>query len=474
MVAIPSSPPTSREVIRTAIVPVTLSGANYRQAHDAHHIAAGLWGEALNWVHAEWKAKHNPSKYDIRAFLTSIPREQRPLHAHTTEAIGYDLYEAIKTSRTNRMNGMRVRSPWRKKNYRPLSFSKSYGWRVRCDHKLNLSLGRGRPGIVLALPNVEDPVTGRLVSPELWGEIQLCWDQDNRQFSLHIPYMSRRMFSAGKAVTAIDEGIINPMALATWLDEQTINVTIVNGREARAIKRQRNKATGALQRKLSKTKNGSRKHRRLVAAKKRTKGKARLQLRDFDHQVARRAANHVIAHSTGRLVIGDARGIEHKTKQKRRMGRSSRQQLSQFSRGTEERYLAEKTGLDIEHINESGSTKTRPVCAARNRPTGRDYRCKVCNFTCHRDAVGAINILQEAIHGSYVPIGADVEIRVTYLRDEKRWSPDQRTTYRKVQCRKAITLSSAKNQASAETSCKPKLAISSTSSLERVPLVAVA
>ncbi|MDA8400367.1 MAG: zinc ribbon domain-containing protein, partial [Actinomycetota bacterium] len=154
--------------------------------------------------------------------------------------------------------------------------------------------------------------------------------------------------------------------------------------------------------------------------------------------------------------------------------RSSRQQLSQFSRGTEERYLAEKTGLDIEHINESGSTKTRPVCAARNRPTGRDYRCKVCNFTCHRDAVGAINILQEAIHGDYVPIGADVEIRVTYLRDEKRWSPDQRTTYRKVQCRKAITLSSAKNQASAETSCKPKLAISSTSSSERVPLVAVA
>ncbi|MHB8289877.1 MAG: hypothetical protein ACYDEY_11685, partial [Acidimicrobiales bacterium] len=70
MVAIPSSPPTSREVIRTAIVPVTLSGANYRRAHDAHHIAAGLWDQAVDWVHGEWKAKHNPGKYDIRAFLT--------------------------------------------------------------------------------------------------------------------------------------------------------------------------------------------------------------------------------------------------------------------------------------------------------------------------------------------------------------------------------------------------------------------
>ena len=216
MVAIPSSPPASREVVRTAIVPVMLSGADYRRAHDAHHIAAGLWDQAVDWVHAEWKAKHNPSKYDIRAFLISIPREQRPLHAHTTEAIGYDLYEAIKTSRTNRKNGMSVRSPWRKKNYRPLSFSKHFGWRIRPDNKLNLSLGRGRPGIVLALPNVEDPVGAELVSPDLWSEIQLCWDQDNRQFSLHIPYTSRRSVSAGKAITAIDEGIINPMTLATW------------------------------------------------------------------------------------------------------------------------------------------------------------------------------------------------------------------------------------------------------------------
>ena len=474
ILAIPSSPPTSRDVVRTAILPVTLSGVDYRRAHDAHHIAAGLWDQELDWVHGEWKAKHNPRKYDIRAFLTSIPREQRPpLHAHTTEAIGYDLYEAIKTSRTNRKNGMRVRSLWRKKNYRPLSFSKHFGWSVRSDNKLNLSLGRAIPGIVLALPNLEDSVRAELASPELWSEIQLCWDQDNRQFSLHIPYVSKRNISAGKAVTAIDGGIINPMALATWVDEKTINVTIINGREARAIKRQRNKAVGALQCKISRCKTGSRKHRRLVAARKRVKGKARLTLRDFDHQVARNASNHVIAH-TARLVVGDVRGIEHKTKQKRRIGRSSRQQLSQFSRGVQEKYLEEKTGLDIEYLNESGSTKTCPVCAARNRPSGRYYRCKVCNFTCHRDALGAINILQEAIHGSYVPIGADAVIRVTYLRDALRWSSNQRNTHRMVQCRKAITPSSAKNQASTETSCKPKLANSSISSLERVPLVAVA
>ncbi|MDA8399100.1 MAG: hypothetical protein M0008_03485 [Actinomycetota bacterium] len=41
MVAITSSPPASREVVRTSIVPVTLSGADYRRAHDLCHLAAG-------------------------------------------------------------------------------------------------------------------------------------------------------------------------------------------------------------------------------------------------------------------------------------------------------------------------------------------------------------------------------------------------------------------------------------------------
>jgi len=464
--------------IRTAIVAFPLSGANYRRAHDAHHLAAGLWDQAVDWVHGEWKAERSPGKYDIQSFLTTMARDERPLHAHTTEIIAHDLHEAIRTSRTNRKNAMLVRSPWRKKNYRPLSFSKGYGWRVRPDGRLSLSLGRGRPPIVGALPAVEDSATGEVVPLELWGEIQLCWDQDNRQHSLHIPYKTCRQVSTGEAVTAIDEGIINPMALATYVDDRTIDVTIINGREARAIKRQRNKAVGAFQRKLSKTKNGSRKHRRLVAAKKRVKGKARLALRDFDHQVARKAATHVIEHATGRIVIGDIRGIEQETRIERRIGRHGRQQVSQWSRGVEEKYLGENTGIDPEHLNESGSTKTCPACGARNRPTGRYYRCKnpECGFTCHRDAVGAINILQKAIHGVYVPIGPDVTIRVTYLRAVERWSTDQRKAHDKVQRRKARALSIAQNRALAGDTLpsEPELASSSTSSLEPDPLVAVA
>ncbi len=53
-----------------------------------------------------------------------------------------------------------------------------------------------------------------------------------KHFGLHIPYETVREASSGDATTAIDEKIINPMALATWVDDKTIDVTIINGREA--------------------------------------------------------------------------------------------------------------------------------------------------------------------------------------------------------------------------------------------------
>ena len=134
--------------------------------------------------------------------------------------------------------------------------------------------------------------------------------------------------------------------------------------------------------------------------------------------------------------------------------------------------------MEGEHLDESGSTKTCPACKTRNRPTGRDYRCKNpdCGFACHRDAVGAINILQKAIHGAYVPIGPDTTIRVTYLRAVERWSKDQRNAHQKVQRRKARALSSAQNRASSGEipACEQRKAQSSTSPSGPDQLVAVA
>lgn len=160
--------PKLQEQTRTALVPVCLSAGPYRQAHDACHTAASLWNAAVDWVHAQWREDRNPSKYEVRAHLTSLPRDERPLHAHTTETVAYDLHEAIRTACANRKAGTRASFPWRHKNYRPLTFTKNFGWRITKDGELRLSLGRGRRSILLPIPTVMDSVSVLSVQTQRW------------------------------------------------------------------------------------------------------------------------------------------------------------------------------------------------------------------------------------------------------------------------------------------------------------------
>lgn len=416
-----------RPELRTATVVVSLTGASYRLAHDAAHQLAQLWNTAVDWVHAQWREDRSPDKKAIRKHLTSLPRTERPFHAHSTEAVAYDLFEAIETFRTNRANGMDVRPPWRKKNYRPISFTRGYGWRVTPGGALALSLGRGRPRILLPLPEVKDSGSGEIVGVELWREIQLCWDRGSRVFELHIAYFSDRGALKGDRLAAIDQGVINPMAIATRDEHGDFDVLVITGREARSIRRGRAKNNGQYQRRISRAKNGSKHHRRLVISKRLAQGTATRQLRDLDHNVARKAARFLEDHHVGRVVAGDLDGIEKDTKTTKRLGRRQRQEISTWSRARQERYLREATLVELEHVDERDTTKTCPKCGARNRPKGRWYRCKEpgCGLECHRDAVGAVNIWTKAGYGEISPIG-DASVRVTYLRAVPRWSTEQR------------------------------------------------
>ena len=426
---------------RTAIVAVRLRQGDYRRAHDAAHVSAGLWNIAVDWVHGEWAAGRSPSKYDIRKRLTSVAPSDRTLHAHTTEEIAYDLADAIATYRKNKRQGLEVKPPWREKKYRPLSFSAGFGWRVSAG-VLWLSLGRGRERLRLAVPKVTDPDSGDIVGPESWGEIKLCWDKDARAWSLHIAVLASPAPVLDPAkVVAIDEGIINPMTLAAFAPESSpdapiLDVTIISGREARAIKRERNKAVGSITRKRSRCKSGSRREKDLARAEKKHRARASRRLYDLDHQVSRKAADFAVKHNTGTIVVGDVRGIEQRTRAAQRHSRSQRQQLSQWSRGRQEDLLSYKLGTELVHVDESWSSKTCPACLARNRPKGRNYHCGACGFVAHRDAVGAINILMAATYGAYTPLAPETFIRVKYLRAVPRWNDLQREAHRQVQLRR--------------------------------------
>ncbi|MGI5514852.1 zinc ribbon domain-containing protein [Streptomyces sp. CA-106131] len=349
--------------------------------------------------------------------------------------------------------GLKARAPRREKKYRPLSFSAKFGWRITPEGRLALSLGRGRGRVVLPLPEVISR-DGQPVSPKDWGEIRLCWDRNDRSWSLHISYTAPSKALPGRAegrpmvTVAIDEGVINPMTLAAPMPDGGMKVLVVNGRQGRSAKRYRNKVVARLTSRMSRCKNGSRKHRRLVAAKKQVEAKTERRLHDFDHQVCAKAEQFTReVHETWtehhqeisgpatvvgvRLVAGDVRGIEQNTNKKRRASRSTRQQLSQWSRGRQEDFLQYKTGLRLEHISEAHSSQTCPRCNTRTKVRGREYVCKneSCGFRCHRDAVGGVNIHTLAVNdGTFVP-DPDLDIEVTYRRSQTGWSSLQRSLH---------------------------------------------
>ncbi len=191
------------------------------------------------------------------------------------------------------------------------------------------------------------------------GEIKLCWDRQARAWYLHVAYKTQSfnalpqggLLDPATVVVAIDPGVINSMTLAAPDGAGGFNVLVINGREIRSMKRFRNQ--------------------KLTAAKKRLQAKTDRTLRNANHHVAKHAAafirNAATNPETGvvspvAIAMGDVRGIEQKTRTKRRASRSLRQQLSQWSRGQQDTYLVYKTGLKLDYVPEHGTTKTCPKC----------------------------------------------------------------------------------------------------------------
>lgn len=422
------------ETWRVAVIPVRLSGADHRKAHEACHKAALLWNFLLAEMRAYWDEHgSDPSDKELRHRLY----EKRPdlrdgLHAHTIQGVLDGMNDAVATYRENRRQGnMDVHAPHRAKNYRPLDFTSGYGWRPTNDgERVALSFGRNHRRILVRMPNISDPKTNAPVPVERWGAMRLCWDRNKRQWSLHVSVPTSRPPQGNpNNIAAIDEGVINPMAVAVETDD-AYEILVVNGRHARAVKHYRNTRIASLQERLARCVKESKRWCKLDAKRRRIEAEAADALRNADHQTTRKVADFLQEHDAGRIVAGDVRGIEQNTRKNetRRVGnrKDQRRRLSQWSRGRQESLLSHKTGMPVEHIDESWSSKTCPACQTRNHPNGRGYHCRNCGFTCNRDAVGAINILIRAKNGSYQPMDTNKKVHVKYLRATPIFQPEER------------------------------------------------
>ena len=105
------------------------------------------------------------------------------------------------------------------------------------------------------------------------------------------------------------------------------------------------------------------------------------------------------------LVIGDVRDVADG----KRLHTKAQQKIGVWLHGRQRRYLtykAEAAGITVLLVDEAYTSQTCPgaqpdgtACLHCYKPKGRVYRCPVCGFTAHRDALGAANLLSQHYTG---------------------------------------------------------------------------
>lgn len=251
-----------------------------------------------------------------------------------------------------------------------------------------LSNGRGRRRIEIKLPEALRKVLRIL-------EVRLVFDRKAGRYCWHIVAENGRQPAAppGENIVAADLGEVHPAVVG---DEQ--EAVIITCRALRHAKQGHNKRRSQISRALSRTKRGSRRHRRLCRARTRLNGKHSRVVRDLEHKISRAIVKVAQERGAGTIVVGDVRHAANGIA----FSKTANQKISQWSHGKirqDIEYKAAAAGIRVVMQNEAYTTQTCPNCGARHKPKGRAYLCPACRFQSHRDVVGQVNILSVYKYG---------------------------------------------------------------------------
>src|SRR5260370_18598659 len=170
---------------------------------------------------------------------------------------------------------------------------------------------------------------------------------------------------------------------------------LLNGRLLRSKRQYRNKFLAKMDTKISHSKKGGKRRRKMIRAKKKGLSKLKHQIQEIEHKQTSYLVNTLHQESVEKLVIGDVRTI----RQNLDVGSKTNQKLHQWSFGSIRHkltYKAERLGMRVVVQEESYTSRTCPACGHRRKssPPGRMFGCtnKRCKWQGHRDGVGAANI----------------------------------------------------------------------------------
>jgi putative transposase len=209
----------------------------------------------------------------------------------------------------------------------------------------------------------------------------------------------------GAVHATVDLGEIHLAAVST----NTGKAMIVSGRGIRSLKRQRTQQLSKLAKKQARCKKYSRRWKNLQRAKHKMCRRVERRVRDLRHKATRQVINFCVEHEVGTLFIGNPHGVR-----RRDCGRHHNQRMALWEYGRDIDYLTHKSKQA--HIlsftgSERGTSSQCPRCGHKHKPKNRQWNCKACGFSGHRDIVGSLN-MHKLAYGAQVMFPRSI----TYLR----------------------------------------------------------
>jgi len=300
----------------------------------------------------------------------------KKLHAHTADATVQAFFANLESWRERRKTDPTAHPPRRRKWYFRIEYKRSA--MKLLDGQLRLSNGKGNAPIILPWPW------------ELPQTVVIHWTGTEYEAIATYKQEAAIRQPQGDKVAGIDLGEIH---LAVSHDGE--HTHIVNGRHLRSKRQYRNKLMEHLHKKIDRKKKGSRRRKKLIASKKRQLRKLKHQIADVEHKQTTQLISTLYEEGVQTVVIGDVRDI----RQDLDVGSTTNQKLHQWSAGTVRHmltYKAQRCGMTVALQEERHTSKTCPRCGHRrkSKPVGRVFHCtnRKCEFTWHRDGVGALNI----------------------------------------------------------------------------------
>lgn len=354
--------------------------------------AAKVW-MACRDLHRE--ARQSRVKWPNKTELQKATKGRFALHSQTVQMICHAFLANVDTTRQLRLQDDRkARYPYRDKLFYPLLWPAQ----AMCldGSRIVLPMGRGRKSLILPRPEwLTRPSACKLVWNGVHDELHITVEAE---VAAEPP---------GTQKATIDLGQIHQATVVT----DTGAALIISGRGIRSEKRRMNKMHGELARKLSRCQKGSRRWRKLRAARNKQRLRIERRIRDLRHKGTRQAIDFCITHQVGTLFIGNPDGVRRKN-----CGRKQNQRMSQWEYGRDIDYLqqkAKRAAIESFTGTERGTSSRCPECGHKQKVNGRNWRCRACDFTGHRDVVGGTNM-----H----PLAFGEKVKFPSLRD---------TTYRR-------------------------------------------